>query len=252
MSGKLPESDNLEEFWANLIGGVDMVTDDGRRWKPGEWAAGWVRLPAARAAPARRGWALGSGLRRREGRPGVRPGLLCSLGRQELQDRAGERPRGRALRRPLLAHLSRGTRAPGPLWGSRFDTVTPSRPLCGVALPDVWGVSQRGGARPGGRPGRGSAARTTVAWRRPLCHGAVAHGARWGPSSEVGLGSESATLQSGAQAGRHCPSSWGGGPRAPFQQPLPTPARRALRPAPALRQAEGPVQVRRCLLRGPR
>ncbi|XP_011371965.1 fatty acid synthase [Pteropus vampyrus] len=35
MSGKLPESDNLEEFWANLIGGVDMVTDNDRRWKPG-------------------------------------------------------------------------------------------------------------------------------------------------------------------------------------------------------------------------
>ena len=34
MSGKLPESENLEEFWANLIGGVDMVTDDAAlaRW----------------------------------------------------------------------------------------------------------------------------------------------------------------------------------------------------------------------------
>lgn len=36
MSGKLPESENLQEFWANLIGGVDMVTDDDRRWKAGE------------------------------------------------------------------------------------------------------------------------------------------------------------------------------------------------------------------------
>ncbi|EHB09358.1 Fatty acid synthase [Heterocephalus glaber] len=35
MSGKLPESDNLDEFWANLVGGVDMVTDDDRRWKAG-------------------------------------------------------------------------------------------------------------------------------------------------------------------------------------------------------------------------
>ncbi|XP_042524650.1 fatty acid synthase [Dipodomys spectabilis] len=35
MSGKLPESENLEEFWANLIGGVDMITDDDRRWKAG-------------------------------------------------------------------------------------------------------------------------------------------------------------------------------------------------------------------------
>ncbi|XP_008574493.1 PREDICTED: fatty acid synthase [Galeopterus variegatus] len=35
MSGKLPESENLQEFWANLIGGVDMVTEDDRRWKAG-------------------------------------------------------------------------------------------------------------------------------------------------------------------------------------------------------------------------
>nr|AKG51661.1 fatty acid synthase [Oryzias sinensis] len=35
MSGRLPESNNLEEFWENLIGGVDMVTEDDRRWKPG-------------------------------------------------------------------------------------------------------------------------------------------------------------------------------------------------------------------------
>ncbi|XP_008048097.1 fatty acid synthase isoform X2 [Carlito syrichta] len=35
MSGKLPESENMQEFWANLINGVDMVTDDDRRWKAG-------------------------------------------------------------------------------------------------------------------------------------------------------------------------------------------------------------------------
>lgn len=40
MSGKLPESENLQEFWANLIGGVDMVTDDDRRWKAGECSLG--------------------------------------------------------------------------------------------------------------------------------------------------------------------------------------------------------------------
>lgn len=40
MSGKLPESENVQEFWANLIGGVDMVTEDDRRWKAGEWALG--------------------------------------------------------------------------------------------------------------------------------------------------------------------------------------------------------------------
>ncbi|CAL8305722.1 unnamed protein product [Boreogadus saida] len=35
MSGRLPESENLEEFWHNLFNGVDMVTEDDRRWKPG-------------------------------------------------------------------------------------------------------------------------------------------------------------------------------------------------------------------------
>lgn len=36
IAGRLPESENLEEFWENLVGGVDMVTDDERRWKSGE------------------------------------------------------------------------------------------------------------------------------------------------------------------------------------------------------------------------
>ncbi|TRZ14389.1 hypothetical protein HGM15179_012680 [Zosterops borbonicus] len=35
ISGRLPESDNLQEFWDNLLNGVDMVTEDDRRWKPG-------------------------------------------------------------------------------------------------------------------------------------------------------------------------------------------------------------------------
>ncbi|KAM8836140.1 fatty acid synthase [Spinachia spinachia] len=35
ISGRLPESNNLEEFWENLISGIDMVTEDNRRWTPG-------------------------------------------------------------------------------------------------------------------------------------------------------------------------------------------------------------------------
>ncbi|XP_069728923.1 fatty acid synthase [Phaenicophaeus curvirostris] len=35
MAGKLPESADLQEFWENLMNGVDMVTEDDRRWKPG-------------------------------------------------------------------------------------------------------------------------------------------------------------------------------------------------------------------------
>ena len=34
-SCRLPESDNLEEFWHNLIEKRDMVTEDDRRWPPG-------------------------------------------------------------------------------------------------------------------------------------------------------------------------------------------------------------------------
>lgn len=41
ISGRLPESDNLQEFWENLFNGVDMVTEDDRRWKPGE-ARSWL------------------------------------------------------------------------------------------------------------------------------------------------------------------------------------------------------------------
>lgn len=39
IAGRLPESNNLEEFWENLINGVDMVTEDDRRWKPGKRVA---------------------------------------------------------------------------------------------------------------------------------------------------------------------------------------------------------------------
>lgn len=42
ISGRLPESSNLEEFWENLINGVDMVTEDDRRWKPGKISSSCV------------------------------------------------------------------------------------------------------------------------------------------------------------------------------------------------------------------
>ena len=35
VSGKFPESDNVEEFAKNLYSGVDMVTEDERRWPSG-------------------------------------------------------------------------------------------------------------------------------------------------------------------------------------------------------------------------
>lgn len=35
MSGRLPESDNLAEFRHNLLNGIDMVTENDRRWEPG-------------------------------------------------------------------------------------------------------------------------------------------------------------------------------------------------------------------------
>ena len=36
ISGKFPESENMQEFADNLFNGVDMVTDDGRRFTPGQ------------------------------------------------------------------------------------------------------------------------------------------------------------------------------------------------------------------------
>ncbi|KAH8412789.1 hypothetical protein KR009_005739 [Drosophila setifemur] len=35
LSGKLPESSNIEQFKYNLLNGIDMVTDDPRRWEAG-------------------------------------------------------------------------------------------------------------------------------------------------------------------------------------------------------------------------
>lgn len=35
ISGRLPESDSIAEFRENLFGGVDLVTDDDRRWPAG-------------------------------------------------------------------------------------------------------------------------------------------------------------------------------------------------------------------------
>jgi len=36
ISCRLPESENMREFGQHLFNGEDMVTDDGRRWEPGE------------------------------------------------------------------------------------------------------------------------------------------------------------------------------------------------------------------------
>lgn len=36
ISGRFPESSSVEEFAHNLFSGVDMVTEDDRRWTPGE------------------------------------------------------------------------------------------------------------------------------------------------------------------------------------------------------------------------
>lgn len=36
LSGRLPESNTIEEFAQQLFDGVDLVTADDRRWTPGE------------------------------------------------------------------------------------------------------------------------------------------------------------------------------------------------------------------------
>ena len=37
ISGRLPESTNIAEFRKNLIQGIDMVTEDNRRWPVGKY-----------------------------------------------------------------------------------------------------------------------------------------------------------------------------------------------------------------------
>lgn len=36
LSGRLPESNNIEEFKEQLFAGVDLITDDERRWPSGK------------------------------------------------------------------------------------------------------------------------------------------------------------------------------------------------------------------------
>ena len=36
ISGRYPESDNIKEFWENLVTGADILTADDRRWPVGE------------------------------------------------------------------------------------------------------------------------------------------------------------------------------------------------------------------------
>lgn len=35
VSGRFPESDNVDEFAAHLFAGNDLITEDSRRWEPG-------------------------------------------------------------------------------------------------------------------------------------------------------------------------------------------------------------------------
>lgn len=42
MSARLPESDSVAEFEKNLYDGVDMVTDDERRWPAGKSNTWWL------------------------------------------------------------------------------------------------------------------------------------------------------------------------------------------------------------------
>ena len=36
ISGRYPESDNLDQFWSNLLSGVELGTEDDRRWPVGK------------------------------------------------------------------------------------------------------------------------------------------------------------------------------------------------------------------------
>lgn len=46
LSGRLPESDSIEEFAQKLFDGVDLITADDRRWTPGNI---FIQLPLSYA-----------------------------------------------------------------------------------------------------------------------------------------------------------------------------------------------------------
>lgn len=37
ISGRFPESDHMDEFADNLYAKKDMITEDDRRWRAGQW-----------------------------------------------------------------------------------------------------------------------------------------------------------------------------------------------------------------------
>lgn len=151
MSGKLPESENLEEFWANLIGGVDMVTADDRRWKAGTWA--WGALLSLRGAPRALQALPGGGARRRprtrkpgpsgqwagDGAPACRTPRAGPLYRRARRAAGGQgRGRARGWAPPALRPRPRrawpATASPRVCWNSSLpgswsdsDFLTPNR-----------------------------------------------------------------------------------------------------------------------------
>lgn len=36
IAGRFPECENVEEFWQSLFDGIDLITDDDRRFPPGK------------------------------------------------------------------------------------------------------------------------------------------------------------------------------------------------------------------------
>lgn len=44
LSGRLPESDSIEEFAHNLFEGIDMVTADDRRWPRGRYLLAFLQF----------------------------------------------------------------------------------------------------------------------------------------------------------------------------------------------------------------
>lgn len=37
IAGRFPESNNIDEFWTNLLSGRELCTEDDRRWPVGEF-----------------------------------------------------------------------------------------------------------------------------------------------------------------------------------------------------------------------
>ena len=71
ISGRLPESENVDEFRQHLFNMDDMVTEDDRRWEPGTYVLYFKVFISFHVRGSLAAWALGPYL--------IFLGLLCFI-----------------------------------------------------------------------------------------------------------------------------------------------------------------------------